>query len=249
MVAFNGRLIDAVVVAWCSLEQGNRHRLALQPSGDVADTKALVVPPLQIADKKVSTLTENSADEEGSATGSVGSEAAAAAGTEGSEGKDGSPLMSGEFECDLNEANHCMQRFESAADYETARQAHCAKVQKDGEYIEDAITGKKLLVEGQVQNINLAMGNGAEDKDDDTNELVRGVTTGKWMAMKTISDLADILTEPSPNRQHGTIDVQPVLIRAGPGTGKTWSMQQLGTITRYQTRAGSIAWPCESLQH
>ena len=181
MVVADGKLIDAVVVSWCSLELGNRHRLVhKQP----AATKA-----------------EPSTEEEGA--------------------------RAQEFELDLNEANHCMQRFPSATAYEEARATHCKRVLKDGRVIEDAITGKKLLVESQVQNIKLAMGDSAEDKDDDTGELVRGVTAPKWMEMATISDLAKILTEPSPERQHGVISNQPVLIRAGPGTGKTWSMQQL----------------------
>ena len=32
--------------------------------------------------------------------------------------------------------------------------------------------------------------------------------------------------QPSPKRQEGTHAAQPVLVRAGPGTGKTWMIKQ-----------------------
>lgn len=38
--------------------------------------------------------------------------------------------------------------------------------------------------------------------------------------------LVKLLVEDSPKRPHGTHTAQPVLCRAGPGTGKTWMIKQ-----------------------
>ena len=78
-----------------------------------------------------------------------------------------------------------------------------------------------------AQNIGLATGNSAEDTDKETGEVVTGVTSERLLELQRIQDLAEVLVEPSPGRSHGELQAQPFLIRAGPGTGKTWSMQQL----------------------
>ena len=44
--------------------------------------------------------------------------------------------------------------------------------------------------------------------------------------MRDVRDVVSRLLEPSPNRQSGTHPAQPVLVRAGPGTGKTWMVKQ-----------------------
>ena len=48
-----------------------------------------------------------------------------------------------------------------------------------------------------------------------------------WSSVTEVKQLAELLLEPSPERNHGTHEAQGVLIRADPGTGKTWSMSQL----------------------
>lgn len=48
-----------------------------------------------------------------------------------------------------------------------------------------------------------------------------------WSSISNMEDLTNLLVTPSPNRTHGTHESQGVLIRAGPGTGKTVSLQQL----------------------
>eukprot|EP00959_Pyramimonas_sp_CCMP1952_P242144 5061629-Pyramimonas_sp.AAC.1 len=42
-----------------------------------------------------------------------------------------------------------------------------------------------------------------------------------------MASVSRILLKPSPKRAHGTHEAQGVLIRAAPGTGKSWSMLQL----------------------
>ena len=41
-----------------------------------------------------------------------------------------------------------------------------------------------------------------------------------------VLDLVRLLLVPSPNRNNGSHSTQPVLVRAGPGTGKTWMAKQ-----------------------
>jgi hypothetical protein len=41
-----------------------------------------------------------------------------------------------------------------------------------------------------------------------------------------VLDLVKILHTPSPNRAAGSHSTQPMLVRAGPGTGKTWMAKQ-----------------------
>jgi hypothetical protein len=45
-----------------------------------------------------------------------------------------------------------------------------------------------------------------------------------------VRDLAILLLRPSPGRPMGTHPAQPVLMRAGPGTGKTWMIKQAAFI-------------------
>ena len=45
--------------------------------------------------------------------------------------------------------------------------------------------------------------------------------------LSDVRSLYPLLLQPSAGRAHGRKDAQPVLIRAGPGTGKTWCINQL----------------------
>ena len=58
-------------------------------------------------------------------------------------------------------------------------------------------------------------------------EGIVGVQREGWKDAKNVSELAGLLAAPSPRRSEGTHEAQGVLIVAGPGTGKTWSTQQL----------------------
>ena len=56
---------------------------------------------------------------------------------------------------------------------------------------------------------------------------VSGVKNEEFQGAETMFELMPLLTKPQQNRAQGANYSQPVLIRAGPGTGKTWSMSQL----------------------
>lgn len=56
---------------------------------------------------------------------------------------------------------------------------------------------------------------------------VSGVQRAGWKDVKDMNALAELLAVSSPARAQGTHEAQGVLILAGPGTGKTWSTQQL----------------------
>ncbi len=56
-----------------------------------------------------------------------------------------------------------------------------------------------------------------------------------------VRDLASLLLRPSPSRPMGAHPAQPVLMRAGPGTGKTWMIKQAAFMiaeTLRETRTG-----------
>jgi Ran GTPase-activating protein (RanGAP) involved in mRNA processing and transport len=55
-------------------------------------------------------------------------------------------------------------------------------------------------------------------------------STGSWSSIESMEALAEHLLAPSPLRSQGTHEAQGVLVRAGPGTGKTVSLQQLTRI-------------------
>ena len=49
----------------------------------------------------------------------------------------------------------------------------------------------------------------------------------EWGDLADIRGLVDLLLVESEDRPRGSFESQPVLLRAGPGTGKTWSLQQM----------------------
>ena len=73
---------------------------------------------------------------------------------------------------------------------------------------------------------------GTDTGKDATNEAETklGVQRGTWSAVLDMPSLSTQLLQPSPKRAQGTHEAQPVLVRAGPGTGKTWSLQQLAWL-------------------
>ena len=117
-------------------------------------------------------------------------------------------------EADLNEFNHAIQRFNSKDDYEKMRVDHCSEIVENNSKVEDAITGNTLLIKDQLVKVDVkASSQGA------TNKLL-----GK--TVEDVNTLCDILLTPSPKRAHGEHPMQPLLMRAGPGTGKTWMCKQ-----------------------
>ncbi len=69
---------------------------------------------------------------------------------------------------------------------------------------------------------------------------IMGVQLEGWSSIEDIRGLVPLLTTTSKLRSAGGHDAQPVLMRAGPGTGKTWSMQQLVfLLARRLNRSGA----------
>ena len=118
---------------------------------------------------------------------------------------------------DLNECNHAVQRFETAADYERVRKHFCKLLRDENEYVEDAITGRQLRIEEQIFLIQTDPNCGEKARAD-------------WKKMSEVKTLAKLLLERSPDRDRGTHHAQPTLVCAGPGAGKTWMLKQLSFL-------------------
>jgi hypothetical protein len=134
-------------------------------------------------------------------------------------GKGGKPR---EATFDLNDFNHCVQRFENVDSYLAERNAYLAEMTDKLSTIEDAITGNKLSLDDQ-EAVYITLDSTGQRRSFTSNTEV----TNSWSKLDTMEDLARHIITPSYDRIHGTHDVQGVLLRAGPGTGKTVSLQQL----------------------
>ena len=117
------------------------------------------------------------------------------------------------IEADLNACNHVVQRFKTAAAYEEARLIHCAEIVERERHVEDAITGNTLDIAEQLVDVS-------------TQEGVEGSVNRLGEKITNVKDLARILRKTDDNRKSGGHISQPVLVRAGPGTGKTWMSKQ-----------------------
>lgn len=128
-----------------------------------------------------------------------------------------------ELTVDLNDFNHCVQRFDSVSDFQAAISSFCTHLSRATEELEDAITGVKLRTADQLLNI--------EATSDRTTAAVGITTSGVKRAgysdAPDIKALAPALLTPSESRAGGHHLAQPVLVAAGPGTGKTWSSVQV----------------------
>ena len=115
----------------------------------------------------------------------------------------------------LNEFNHSRQRFPSVAAYESARANYLEDIVVREAHVEDAITGNNLRIKDQTLHISTAT------EEQDNNRTI----PPEWN-VSDVRDLVRLLLIPSPGRIFGTHSTQPVLVRAGPGTGKTWMAKQ-----------------------
>jgi predicted NACHT family NTPase len=81
--------------------------------------------------------------------------------------------------------------------------------------VEDAITGNNLRIKDQTLHISTAT-----DAQDNCRPI-----PAEWK-VENVLDLVKLYLVPSPNRASGSHSTQPTLVRAGPGTGKTWMAKQ-----------------------
>ena len=129
---------------------------------------------------------------------------------------------------DLNPFNHAVQRFGSVSELRRVHAAYCAFVSEATSHLEDGITGNRLRTVDQLMNIDLSV------------ESAR-VAAAAYTSAPNIRALAAPMLASSPGRAHGTHHVQPVLLCARPGTGKTWSAVQL--VHELAQQAGGRASP------
>ena len=101
----------------------------------------------------------------------------------------------------------------TARTYEERRNEYCEQIAASQDKVEDAITGNSLPIEDQ-----LIFMTSVEVKD--------GCKPSDYMQVGDVPGLVELLAVESPNRIHGGHLAQPVLCRAGPGTGKTWMIKQ-----------------------
>ena len=78
------------------------------------------------------------------------------------------------------------------------------------------------------QTVFITTDAGKDALNDEAEKL--GVQRDGWVGVADMMSLSKQLLTPSTKRATGIHEAQPVLVRAGPGTGKTWSLQQLGWL-------------------
>jgi hypothetical protein len=136
------------------------------------------------------------------------------------EGKGGEDAVK-ERVFDLNEFNHCCSPELSAEEFEELRQSFCNHIMSRDQMVEDAITGKQQDIEKQV--LQLGIGKEMTLKDYRLPDA--------WKKVKKISDFEQILlSSHGKGRVSGAGQAHHVLLRADPGTGKTWSALQLNFL-------------------
>ena len=115
---------------------------------------------------------------------------------------------------DLNQFNHVVVPAEiNAAAFEERRKRYCLELMSKEDKVEDAITGNSLFIKDQLIFMELAAVPG-------------GCNPPQYAEVRTVPELIKEQMEESPRRAEGTHNAQPVLCRAGPGTGKTWMIKQ-----------------------
>ena len=127
---------------------------------------------------------------------------------------------------DLNLFNHCRQRFASVGDFCDAIRTYCEALEADTAILEDAITGARLVTAEQVLALDV--------------RCDAGVQRTGYSDAGNVQALCEKLLEPSPDRAHGSHPMQPVLVCAKPGTGKTWSAVQLVHAMALRCRAPDV---------
>jgi hypothetical protein len=114
----------------------------------------------------------------------------------------------------LNEFNHVpAPPGMSAEDFEGARSRYCESIAASQDTVEDAITGNLLPIKDQLIFMRAV-------------DVLDGCTPPEFMSVADVPQLVEQDVAESPLRVHGGHNAQPVLCRAGPGTGKTWMIKQ-----------------------
>ena len=128
--------------------------------------------------------------------------------------EDGAVVTSATVDTCLNECNHAVERFDTAAEYIELRKARCAELRDENEFVEDAITQRLLRISEQYILMRVIQATGEKARAD-------------WKRIDSVKNLVKVLVEGSPDRTFGTHHAMPCLVVAGPGAGKTWMLKQL----------------------
>ena len=100
-----------------------------------------------------------------------------------------------------------------ADDFEKIRLNYCKQLMTNEDKVEDAITGNSLEIKDQLIFMS-------------AQTITDGCNPPEYLSVSDVPQLVKLLVADSPKRMHGTHPAQPVLCRAGPGTGKTWMIKQ-----------------------
>ena len=123
------------------------------------------------------------------------------------------PFEEETIEVDLNPFNHTPQAFQSVEEFFELKTFFRDHLRETKSHVVDAITGRRLEVGTDCVKIRLV-------------ENTRGQKNEEYTTTD-MESLADCLSKSCPNRSQGQFSMQPVLLRAAAGTGKTWAVQQL----------------------
>lgn len=124
-------------------------------------------------------------------------------------------------EMDLNEFNHV-----SDPDFVFARIEYNEHMQQEHRMVRDAVTSAELDIEKQLLNISLA------DRGS------KGASV--FSKAESMVDLAHAIAQDNSKRQHGIFaNGFSVVVRANPGTGKTWGSKAVALALAKHNKVGS----------
>ena len=115
---------------------------------------------------------------------------------------------------DFNMYNHVAVDGEMTQKiFEDTRMTYCIYIMGTEDKVEDAITGNHLNIKDQLIFM-------------EAYNVPNGCNPPEYMNLADVPALVKMLVMNSPKRANGTHVAQPILCRAGPGTGKTWMVKQ-----------------------
>ena len=134
-----------------------------------------------------------------------------------------------QIELELNPFSCCkrLPHFSSAAEYVTAADEYCALAKTEAEIVVDAVTGRRLRASDHQLLFDTAQ--------------TSGTWPGKHHRVSDVSALAKLMVRATvaatQQRSRGSCGAHPVLIRGGPGAGKTTAIRQLAAAIAAAGRA------------
>ena len=138
-----------------------------------------------------------------------------------------------EVAMDLNRTNHCPSKVENVEQYLVFLCKYLKHVFEKCRSLEDSLTGRKVDTLQHTIDVDMQM----EDEDErQKSNCPRHVTETRKLCedVQNIRDVANLVRNwveaGSAVRGQGSIKGCPLLMRAAPGAGKTWSTKQLTAI-------------------